>query len=190
MALAAFFRTTLLRRPVLGETLYHLRPFINLYLLKRARERSWTPWVVSLCKSHRRRGMALQTRPCVCYFAFPLRIHVLPSLASAKLGLKVPGASAGVEAAALSLLRDSPESAERFSPVETIELQRRYAGLLLYTTLLQTVEFPTLLLRRVLPLHFPDFSAYHLLSCDPRFSTMSSPSPLRRWIRCCDEYPC
>ncbi|KAL8434251.1 hypothetical protein Efla_002016 [Eimeria flavescens] len=36
-------------RPLLGEILYHLRPFIHLYLLKRARSvKSWTPWVVAL----------------------------------------------------------------------------------------------------------------------------------------------
>ncbi|CDJ49831.1 hypothetical protein, conserved [Eimeria brunetti] len=37
------------REPVLGEVLYHIRPFIHLYLLKRARNtKSWTPWLVAI----------------------------------------------------------------------------------------------------------------------------------------------
>lgn len=36
-------------RPVLGEVLYHIRPFVHLYLLKRARTtKSWTPWLAAL----------------------------------------------------------------------------------------------------------------------------------------------
>lgn len=35
--------------PVLGEVLYHLRPFVHLYLLKRARNtKSWTPWLAAI----------------------------------------------------------------------------------------------------------------------------------------------
>ncbi|CDJ27699.1 uncharacterized protein EMH_0010240 [Eimeria mitis] len=36
-------------RPVLGEVLYHIRPFIHLYLLRRAKStKSWTPWLVAI----------------------------------------------------------------------------------------------------------------------------------------------
>ncbi|CDI75739.1 hypothetical protein, conserved [Eimeria praecox] len=42
------FRSTAWR-PVLAEILYHIRPFIHLYLLRRARNTmSWTPWLVAL----------------------------------------------------------------------------------------------------------------------------------------------
>ncbi|CDJ59711.1 hypothetical protein, conserved [Eimeria maxima] len=35
-------------RPFLAEVLYHIRPFIYLYLLRRARNtKSWTPWLVA-----------------------------------------------------------------------------------------------------------------------------------------------
>lgn len=37
-------------RLALGEFLYHLRPFVHLYLLKRARSsKSWAPWLVAFC---------------------------------------------------------------------------------------------------------------------------------------------
>lgn len=36
-------------RPVLAEVLYHLRPFIHLYLLKRAKTtKSWTSWLAAM----------------------------------------------------------------------------------------------------------------------------------------------